>query len=83
LFCFCSISPTTTPREPSRGQRWPPTPLSSLSSRSPFGVCRCCRPRGCGSTPFRRAREILRLRRGRRQGWRDRRRPGEPDFTVC
>ncbi|CAM9879820.1 unnamed protein product [Ectocarpus fasciculatus] len=36
-----------TPRE--RGQGWQPTPLSSWT---PFGVCRC-RPRGCGSTPFR------------------------------
>ncbi|CAN0366543.1 unnamed protein product, partial [Ectocarpus sp. 6 AP-2014] len=80
IFCFRGFSSKTTPRGQSRGQRWPPRPLSS---RPPFGVCTCCRPRGCESSPFPWARETLRLPRGRRQGGRGRRRPGEPDFTVC
>ncbi|CAM9515891.1 unnamed protein product, partial [Ectocarpus fasciculatus] len=49
FFRFRRFSSRTTAREASRGQRWQPTPLSS---RTPFGACRC-RPRECRSTPFR------------------------------
>ncbi|CAN0428705.1 unnamed protein product, partial [Ectocarpus sp. 13 AM-2016] len=72
LFCFCSISPTTTPREPSRGQRWPPTPLSS---RAPFDVCAVADLEDAGACRSAGARDIPRVRGRRRQGGRGRRRP--------